>query len=96
MHDLAVLAVQALDVVHGLLRLADDEGPRPEDVKAGWGAFAIFLGLCVVVGLLGWSLVRQLKKVERARVEGVFGEEARTAEPKRRTIPLREDDEPRA
>jgi membrane protein implicated in regulation of membrane protease activity len=48
------------------------EGPKPEDVKAGWTAFIVFLVLLVAVALLGWSLTRQLKKAERNRQAGIL------------------------
>ncbi len=51
-----------------------DPAPEPEDVKAGWTAFGLFLGGVATVALLGWSLVRQLRKVEDARQRGVYGE----------------------
>lgn len=51
--------------------------PRAEDVVAGWTAFGIFIALCVAVAVIAWSMLRQFKKVEKARVEGVFGEEDR-------------------
>lgn len=54
-----------------LLVLVDDV-PEPEEVKAGWTAFAVFLLLCVAVALLGWSLTRQLRKAERAKESGVL------------------------
>ncbi len=41
-----------------------DKVPAPEDVKAGWGAFAIFLLMAVAVGLLGWSMARHLRKAK--------------------------------
>ncbi|WP_028659527.1 heme exporter protein CcmD [Nocardioides insulae] len=56
------------------LSFATDPVPADEDVKAGWTAFAIFLLLCVAVGLLGWSLVRQLRKAERNKKAGAFGD----------------------
>ncbi|TQL69896.1 hypothetical protein FB381_3818 [Nocardioides albertanoniae] len=51
--------------------------PQDKDIVAGWTAFAIFIALCVAVALIGWSLLRQFKKVEKAKAEGVFGEEAK-------------------
>jgi hypothetical protein len=47
-------------------------GPKPEDVKAGWTAFAVFLLLFAAVILLGWSLSRQLKKAERNKEAGIL------------------------
>jgi nitric oxide reductase large subunit len=48
------------------------DGPKPEDVKAGWTAFAVFLLLLVAVALLGWSLSRQLKRAERNKEAGIL------------------------
>ena len=71
----ALLSGQALGpVLPFVLRLAD-ETPQPEDVKAGWTAFAVFLLLGVAVALLGWSLVRQLRKAQAAKDAGVYGDE---------------------
>ncbi len=60
-----------------LLRLTElvQEGPEPEDVKAGWLAFALFLALCGAVALLGFSLVKQLRKAQAAKDAGVYGDE---------------------
>ena len=41
-----------------------EEGPAPEDVKAGWLGFAVFLLLAVAVGFLGFSLRKHLRKVD--------------------------------
>ncbi|GAA1917757.1 hypothetical protein GCM10009737_18990 [Nocardioides lentus] len=57
-----------------------EQGPEPEDVKAGWTAFAIFFGLCGVVALLCWSFVRQIAKAKRAKDAGVYGDEPVTAD----------------
>jgi hypothetical protein len=54
-----------------VLRLVD-ETPKPEDVKAGWTAFTIFLLLLAAVALLGWSLTRQLRKAQAAQDAGVY------------------------
>lgn len=67
-----------------------DEVPEPEDVKAGWTAFALFLIGCVVVGLLGWSLTRQLRKAQAAKDAGVYGD------PPVDRDRDRDDDEPRS
>ena len=58
-----------------LLVVLGDPIPQDEDVKAGWIGFGLFLGLLVVVGLLGWSLTRHLRNVEANRRSGVYGEE---------------------
>ena len=53
------------------IRLADGV-PQDEDVKAGWGAFALFLLLIAAVVFLGFSLTKHLKKAEAAKDAGVF------------------------
>jgi hypothetical protein len=63
-----------LITLHSLV-LAGDPAPADKDVKAGWGAFWIFIGLAVAVALLGWSLVHQLKKTKANAEAGVFDEE---------------------
>lgn len=54
---------------------AVEEGPAPEDVKAGWVALIIFLLLGLSVAFLGWSLVRQLRKAQAAKDAGLYGDE---------------------
>jgi hypothetical protein len=49
-----------------------DQAPKDEDVKAGWVAFAIFIGLILAVAFLGWSLVRQLRKAQAAEDAGLY------------------------
>ena len=49
-----------------------DGVPDDNDVKAGWVAFAIFIGLILAVAFLGWSLVRQLRKVDAAEEAGLY------------------------
>ena len=52
---------------------AADKAPAPEDVKAGWVAFAVFIALCLAVTLLGFSLTRHLRKARDNAEHGVFG-----------------------
>jgi hypothetical protein len=67
MHVLtAVPQVLALVVAHA------DQAPKPEDVKAGWLAFGIFIALILAVAFLGWSLVKQLRKVDAAEDAGLY------------------------
>ncbi|RNL61297.1 hypothetical protein EFK50_18220 [Nocardioides marmoriginsengisoli] len=61
--------VIALSGLVGML----DKAPAPNDVKAGWGAFGIFLGLAVATGLLCWSMVRHMKKAKLNADSGAFG-----------------------
>lgn len=49
-----------------------DKAPEPEDVKAGWTAFAIFLLLAAAVAFLGFSLLKQLRKAQAAQDAGVY------------------------
>ena len=66
--SLLTVAPQALASVVSL----EDKIPEANDVKAGWVAFAIFIALVVAVGLLGWSLVRQLRKAQAAEEAGLY------------------------
>ena len=50
-----------------------DKVPAPEDVKAGWVAFAVFIALAVAVVFLGISLTRHLRKARYNAEQGVFG-----------------------
>lgn len=54
---------------------AADETPKPEDVTAGWTAFAVFLLLGAAVAVLGVSLAKHLRKAEDAKRAGVYGDE---------------------
>ncbi|CAI9407560.1 hypothetical protein [Nocardioides sp. T2.26MG-1] len=49
-----------------------DQVPKDDDVKAGWLAFAIFIGLILAVAFLGFSLVKQLRKAQAAKDAGVY------------------------
>lgn len=63
-----------------LLILLSDPTPEAENVTAGWIGFVFFFAGLVAVGLLGWSLVKQLRKVEDARKRGVYGDEPEVEE----------------
>ena len=60
-------------MVRHLILLAEDV-PEDDSVVAGPIAFVIFIGLCIAVALLGWSLNKHLKKTHRNADEGVFGD----------------------
>jgi hypothetical protein len=66
-----VLSTLVPEVLSYVVTFADGV-PEDEDVKAGWIAFAIFIGLIVAVALLGWSLVKQLRKVDAAEEAGLY------------------------
>jgi hypothetical protein len=51
---------------------AADPVPADNDVKAGWVAFWIFVGLAVAVVLLGLSLAKHLRKARDNAEQGVF------------------------
>jgi hypothetical protein len=61
-----------------------DKVPDDKDVKAGWGAFGIFIALAVAVAVLGWSLTKHLRKAERNAEAGVF--DASDRKPRRTSI----------
>ena len=63
--------MQVLSILPQVLSFAD-EVPEANDVKAGWVAFAIFIGLILAVAFLGWSLIRQLRKVDAAEEAGLY------------------------
>lgn len=72
-----------LDLLLVTLSLAPttDKSPEPEDVKAGWTALLLFLGLAVAVAVLAFSLVKQLRKAQSAKDAGVYGDEPASDEP---------------
>lgn len=55
--------LHVLHSVSDLVLLAVQKGPDPEDVKAGWLGFGVWLALVAAVVLLCFSFVKQLKKV---------------------------------
>ncbi len=57
--------------------------PKDEDVVAGPIGFVIFIGLCLAVAVLGWSLNKHLKKADRAADAGVFGDPVEPASDKK-------------
>lgn len=67
MHLLTVVP----DLIPLVTSLVDDV-PEDEDVKAGWVAFAIFIGLILAVAFLGFSLVKQLRKAQAAEDAGLY------------------------
>lgn len=49
-----------------------DKVPAPDDVKAGWVAFAVFIALGIAVVLLSISLTRHLRKARDNAEHGAF------------------------
>ena len=39
-----------------------DKVPNPNDVTAGWVAFAVFIALAIAVAFLGFSLTKHLRR----------------------------------
>lgn len=64
--------MQQLTALPALVVSLVDDVPEPNDVKAGWLAFGIFILLILAVAFLGWSLVRQLRKVDAAEEAGLY------------------------
>jgi hypothetical protein len=55
-----------------LVSLVVSAAPDDEDVVAGWTAFAIFGLLALAVVVLGFSLTKRLKNVDRAADAGLY------------------------
>ena len=84
------VASMVTNLVTSLVVLADG-APEPEDVKAGWTAFAVFLLLAVAVAFLGRSLFKQLRKAQAAQEAGVYDRDDDAAD---ETAPKPENGEP--
>jgi CDP-diglyceride synthetase len=54
---------------------AVEQGPAPEDVKAGWVALIIFLLLAVAVAILGRSLFTHLRRAQDSKDAGRYGDD---------------------
>ena len=55
-----------------LIILVDDPTPQENDVVAGPLGFALWIFLILAVVLLGFSLVKQLRKAQAAKDAGVY------------------------
>lgn len=49
-----------------------DKVPAPNDVKAGWVAFVLFIALALAVAFLGYSLTKHLRRAHANAERGVF------------------------
>ncbi len=72
--------ILVVDVWVPALVSATQEAPAPEDVKAGWVAFAVFIAMGLAVTLLGFSLTRHLRTARRNAEQGVFGPTGKTSD----------------
>jgi hypothetical protein len=73
--SVAAVLMPVTQLVTQLVVSAADKTPKDEDVKAGWTAFAIFIVLIAAVIVLGFSLVKQLRKAQAAKDAGVYDDE---------------------
>ena len=58
-----------------LITLADDPTPQDNDVVAGPLGFAVWIFMILAVVVIGFSLVKQLRKAQAAKDAGLFGDE---------------------
>ncbi|MDZ5660487.1 hypothetical protein HN031_02770 [Nocardioides sp. zg-1308] len=65
-----------------IILLVDDPTPDKTEVKAGPLGFAIWIFLILAVVVLGFSLVKQLRKAQAAKDAGLYGDEPVTPEQK--------------
>jgi hypothetical protein len=52
-----------------------DETPDPTEVKAGPIAFAVWIFMILAVVVIGFALVRQLRRAQANKDAGLFGDE---------------------
>jgi hypothetical protein len=78
--SVAVVLFSAANTVAELVVRVADQTPKDEDVKAGWTAFVLFLLLIAAVVVLGFSLVKQLRKAQAAEDAGVYGSDDEPAD----------------
>ncbi|MFC7360741.1 hypothetical protein [Nocardioides astragali] len=58
-----------------LIILLEDPTPEPTEVKAGPLGFALWIFMILAVVVLGFSLVKQLRKAQAAKDAGLYGDE---------------------
>ena len=66
-----------------LLVLIQDATPDPTEVKAGPLGFAVWIFMILAVVVIGFSLVKQLRKAQAAKDAGVYGDEPVTRDERR-------------
>ena len=70
------------DLMTVSLSVLMDTTPDPTEVKAGPLGFAVWIFMILAVVLIGFSLVKQLRKAQAAKDAGVYGDEPVTPEQK--------------
>ena len=55
--------------------LLDDPTPKDNDVVAGPLGFAVWIFMILAVVVIGFSLVKQLRKAQAAKDAGLYGDE---------------------
>jgi len=58
-----------------------DKVPAPNDVKAGWVAFAVFIALGLAVAFLGVSRTKHVLRARENAERGAFDPSARPSSP---------------
>ncbi len=58
-----------------LIIVLADPTPEPTEVKAGPLGFAVWIFMIIAVVIIGFSLVKQLRKAQAAKDAGLFGDE---------------------
>jgi len=58
-----------------LIILVDDPTPKDNDVVAGPLGFAVWIFMILAVVVIGFSLVKQLRKAQAAKDAGLYGDE---------------------
>ncbi|MEV7428116.1 MULTISPECIES: hypothetical protein [unclassified Nocardioides] len=88
------MALDLVPLLTDALVRAAEQAPEPEDVKAGWLAFGIFIALAVAVGLLGWSLTHRLRNAQSSEDAGRYDpsdRRPRSEEPQARAEEMRRE-----
>ena len=63
------------DLMTVSLSVLMDTTPDPTEVKAGPLGFAVWIFMIIAVVVIGFSLVKQLRKAQAAMDAGVYGDE---------------------
>ena len=63
------------DLMTVSLSVLMDTTPDPTEVKAGPLGFAVWIFMIIAVVVIGFSLVKQLRKAQAAKDAGVYGDE---------------------